>query len=167
MLIIIFSGIALLLSFFIHVLWWRKKMPLNTTSTLLFIFFGTLIGAIFLFACYAKTLVRAQFPEVLQFLMLYSSCALVYIILYSAIEQQSPTLAIIDYINQHGENGCDNQSLNRYLNASQELEKRLMLMEQGKWITLTNQGWQLTKKGIRIAQIFEVAAIIFGLNKGG
>ncbi len=142
-------------------------MPPNTTSALLFIFFGILIFSIIGYIWLSETPIILQLGEMIRFILLYTSCTLVYIILYSAIEQQSPTLAIINYINQHGKSGCDDQSLNKYLNASEGIEQRLSVIVQSGWIQSTESGWRLTKKGFRIAYIFEYAATIFGLNKGG
>tara|TARA_R110000868_G_scaffold69306_11_gene204266 strand:+ start:615 stop:995 length:381 start_codon:yes stop_codon:yes gene_type:complete len=103
----------------------------------------------------------------ISFIILYSSSSLVYIILYSAIEQESPTLAIVNFINQTGNSSHDIQSLNTHFNASNEIKNRLTIMEQTGWLTLNGSSWSLTEKGRNIATIFEYAARIFGLNKGG
>lgn len=148
-------------------MWWRKNLPCQPTRALLFIFFGSFIVSLFIYCFFTKTFTILEFQKIIQFLLFYGSSALVYIILYSAIEQQSPTLAIIYYIVQSGKKGCDAELLKQHLNASNEIKIRLTLIEKSGWIFLSNKGWQLTEKGYQMAHLFKYAAIIFGLNKGG
>lgn len=162
MILILTFGL-LFLSFAIHVLWWRVRMPARTTNALLLVFFCMPFIVVYGFhlqAAYTHT-------DMIRMGLLYTSCSLVYIILYSAIEQQSPTLRIIHFINHQGKSGCNNQSLISHLQANDEIKKRLELMEQGGWITPVQNRWQLTKKGWRIAFLFENTAAIFGIKSGG
>jgi hypothetical protein len=154
-------------SFAIHVLWWKTKMPLRSTAALLSVFFGVLLIALLAYGIWVPALVIAQLPQVFSFILLYSSGSLCYIILYSAIEQESPTLAIVDFINAQGNSGRDIHALNISFNASAEIKSRLTLMEQTGWLAFDGLSWSLTNKGRKIACIFESAATIFGLNKGG
>lgn len=157
---ILFTAVALLFfAFMTHIVWWRVKRPAHTTSALLLLFIGFFIIAI--------SALSLSFIEVMRLGLLYISCALSYIILYSAIEQQSPTLAMIHYIDLHGEKGCDDESLAHSLCTKSEIMKRLTLMEQSDWLLQKNMRWYLTKKGRRLAYLFDYAAKLFGLKIGG
>ena len=90
-----------------------------------------------------------------------------YIILYSAIDQQSPTMAIIHFLNRQGENGSDIETLIYQVCPANEINVRLQLMEDGGWIISYGHGWKLTNKGLLIAKLFENTAGIFGLKNGG
>lgn len=162
--IILFGAALFCFSFAIHVLWWRISMPVRTTGALLKIFFASLAIALTIYALTADTI---SMPEIMQFSLLYGSSALVYIILYSAIEQESPTLAIVSYISQQGAERQSEQSLNQIFNGSHEIRQRLMLMQQTGWLNFDGRNWSLTEKGRRIARLFEYGAVMFGLNKGG
>jgi len=165
--ILLLTSLLLLLSFTLHLIWWRKKMPIQTTKILLCVFFGMLILSITIYCSVHTSWIALSFSEIMRFILLYSSCAFVYIILYSAIEQQSPTLAILHYIDSRGIHGCDGKSLVHYLSTLEEVKQRLFRMEQGEWIILMQGNWCLTKKGRYIAYLFECAAVFFRLGKGG
>ena len=165
---ILFNTLLLfLLSFLIHVLWWRTKMPVQTTRALLLVFFGVPVIVFSVFFWVFSPAIPLLFPEMFRLVLLYSSLVFVYRILFSNVESQSPTLAIVHTIAAHGKGGCDDASLALHLNTSDEIMKRLMLMEQGGWIVSEGIDWQLTGKGRCIAGLFECASSIFGLNKGG
>lgn len=164
MIIIICLGM-LLLSFIIHLLWWRIKMPSRTTGMLLLIFLS--VPAILFALGLSRYITPDTTYSLSRLLLLYSTCSLVYVILYSAIEQQSPTLGMVSFINKHSERGCDDEALMLFLNAGEEIKKRLNLMQQSGWVIQQGQRWHLTKNGKRIAQLFQAAASIFGIKRGG
>ncbi len=157
-------AVALLsLSFATHLFLWRCKVPKHATSTLLLIFF--IVPLIFCLITNAATMLPLF--DILRLALLYFGCTLVYIILYSAIEQQSPTLSIIFCIKNHGITGCSDDALIQYLSADNVIKERLYLMNKEGWLKDSDKGWQLTKKGHRIAHLFDYTANIFCLGYGG
>ena len=157
----------LLVAFLIHVLWWRIHMPKNTSLVLLVFFFSFMLISLAFFHFIEHEAVSTKFKEV-QFIMLYMSYALVYIILYSAIEQQSPTLAIVHYIHLCDSDGCDSLSLYEVLSANNQITNRLALIERSGWIMKNSRGnLCLLAKGKQVAGVFNLASLIFGLKKGG
>lgn len=167
MLLLAIAGMLLFLAFMLHVLWWRIKFPVHTTNTLLLVFFATPLFIYVVYIYLFPTLVLFTISDIVRLILFYGSCALVYIILYSAIQQQSPTLAMVLYLYSKGKTGCDEDSLILYLSATNEIQKRFSLMEQGKWIFSLDETWYLTKKGLRAANFFEYSALVFGLKVGG
>lgn len=165
--ILILAGVLLFLSFIVHMLWWRNSRPVRTTSALLIVFLSVPVVTIGVSFFLSTSIHLLQALEVFRLVLFYISYTLVYIVLYSAIEQESPTLAIIHYIKRQGGGGCDESTLVQHLRASEVIEKRFALMAQGGWIMPTGVKWHLTKKGACIACIFENAATFFGLKTGG
>lgn len=158
--------ILLILSFTVHLLWWRIKMPTHTTGVLLLIFFAMPIAyAIYLF-CFEHAITLSLYEHT-RLILLYVSCSFIYVIVYSAIEQQSPTLGMVSFIDQHHALGCTDNALMDFLNVDDEIKKRLSLMARSGWLTYKKDRWYLTKSGRRIARIFQCAASIFGLKRGG
>ncbi len=165
---VLFTCALLFISFFAHLLWWHVKMPVRTSRALLLIF---LVVPIITFSI-CKLLgfpftLSMSLPEIVSLFLFYTSCTLVYICLYSAIEQHSPTLTIITHIDEHGESGCEDNCVVQHLNPNEEIHKRLSIMKQVGWIQETVNNYILTKRGKRIATIFGYGATIFGLKKGG
>ena len=164
--LILFTCGLLLLSFLIHIFWWQISMPKQTSFFLLIIFFLTPLITAPLYISFVK-LYLTNSPEVFSLILLYVSCALVYISLYSAIEQHSPTLNIITYINKKGHEGCQDNELIEYLNPQEEINTRLAIMVQVGWIKRYLNQYFLTKRGKQVALIFSVGALIMGIEKGG
>ena len=167
MIIIVFCIFLLLQSFMVHLIYWRMSVPTHATRALLKIFFFCPFLFLSVYYLIAADPIYFSLSDIFRLFMLYVSCALVYIILYSAIELQSPTLAIVHYISLHGSEGCESKKLFAHLDADEEIKKRIGLMHQGGWIDLMNNHWGLTEKGQRMASLFENAAFVFGLRTGG
>ncbi len=164
---ILMDGLSLLfVAFITHVIIWRYKKPIAVNRALLIIFFT--LPIVLLPAQSFLLEVHYSLPELASLVLLYVSCALVYIILYSAIEMQSPTLAIIDLINQSKNKGCTDDELQQYLAVENAIQMRLSAMQQNDWIASHKEAsWQLTKKGRQIGRVFALGATIFGLTQGG
>lgn len=155
----------LLFSFFMHILCWRVKMPARSSSGLLMIFLLTPLLSMAIFSnFYTFDII---FPDAFGVTLFYVSCMLVYICLYSAIEQHSPTLSIITHIEKHGDDGCDNECILKHIKLGEEIDKRLIAMSEAGWIAQNNGNCVLTRHGYHIATIFNIGAQILGFEKGG
>jgi len=164
--ILITAAVLLLMTFIMHIIWWRLRLPKNAFMALLSLFGSVLIG-FSLYGYFHLAILAISIYQLTEFILLYASCALVYIILYSAIEQQSPTLLIIDYLRQFGANGCEEASLYSYIRPEDEMTKRLLLMEQSGLVKIINDCSILSPKGERMAALFYYGARLFGLKSGG
>jgi hypothetical protein len=99
--------------------------------------------------------------------LFYVSCSLVYICIYSAIEIPSPTLAIVSLIAKSGAAGCPEGRLAEVMAQADDLDRRIRAMETGLLIVFDDGQYRLTRKGRRIATLFEFGSVIFGLPLGG
>ncbi len=159
---ILITGFLLLATFLIHVFWWRVNMPVRTIVALLSLFFSVML----MISIIAYTQ-HVPLDRIVQFALFYFSSALVYIILYTAIEHQSPTLCIIDKLHSAGKAGCAEAELYRALAVTEETERRLQSLENSHWVAIKEDRIFLTQKGELIARVFHCTARLFGLNLGG
>jgi hypothetical protein len=164
--VVLASGLLLGSSLLVHLVWWRISLPKRQTRALLVIFAlvpvivavisGALLPSVHLSGAQA-TLVG----------LCDASCALTYIALYSAIEQQSPTLAIVSRLAAAGEAGCSEDELRLSFGQELPMANRLALMEQSAWLHADGDSLVLTDEGRFFARLFDRAANVFGLAKGG
>lgn len=140
-------------------------MPVKTSRALLIIFFSMPIIVVSIYYLIQPFTLPA--PEIFSLVLLYTSCSLVYISLYSAIEQRSPTLSILSQINSFGEIGCEENQIIEKLKPADEIEKRIAVMTDVGWLLNRESHYFLTSKGSRIARIFNMGALIMGIGKGG
>ena len=89
----------------------------------------------------------------------YVAFTLAYVVLYSAIEHQSPTLAIISQVAKDGSRGCASADLYAHFAREDPMSNRIEAMELGGYVQLDED--------VRYAQLFEYAGGLFGLAKGG
>jgi hypothetical protein len=160
-------GIALLMSsFFAHLALWRVRMPQRPIIALLGIFAAFPVLAVSAAAA-AGMLSTLALHESLRVAIFYTSCSLVYVAVYSAIEVQSPTLAIVSYVAARGNAGCSDAEIAGFLMAGDSLAERLHLMEAGAAISISADQCRLTPSGLFWARLFEHASGLFGLPLGG
>lgn len=93
-----------------HLFVWRVRMPQHHTRALLIIFALILCGAIpFLLG------LPFGWPDRLRIVLLYLGASLCYVITYSAIEGDSPTLSLMRLLEQKGEAGISATEVNKFL----------------------------------------------------
>jgi hypothetical protein len=95
----------LAVAFAVHVVVWRLRVPARQGRALVAVF-GVVGVAGFLFASFVGPFDLSARPLMLPVaVMTYVGCALVYLILFSAIEADSPTLTILGMIRRAGSMG--------------------------------------------------------------
>jgi hypothetical protein len=165
-----FSGPALLtISFVVHLIIWRVYMPKRPILALLGIFAGTPVLAISIFAVTRSSIELTGLPlsSALRVFLFYLSSSMVYICLYSAIEVQSPSLAIVSYIASCGSMGCSQAELVDSTAGKDRVMERIGLMETWGIISISQEQCRLTREGRLWAALFECASRIFALPLGG
>src|SRR5689334_25439329 len=93
---------VLLVALAIHFIAWRVRVPRRATKTLMAIAAGGLLVVL----CIGWRWTPAfGWEEVLYASSLYGAIAVCYILTYTAIEGDSPTLSLVHYIAASGESG--------------------------------------------------------------
>ena len=165
---VLLTGIALLLiSFCSQLLLWRLWIPARQIRALLVIFLLVPLLAVAgaLIAGVPAFLAALTAPEITRLVIFYVSCSLVYVVLYSAIEEKSPTLSIVSYVARKGE--CSEADLFGQFGKGSELSQRIELLTLSKLVECDDAGYRLTPGGRRFATLFDAANRLFGLELGG
>ena len=165
---VLLVGAALLsMLFCAQLLLWRLWRPVRQIRALLIVFvLAPLIGLAGLFLAGRPHGVAAlSDADFVRIILFYVSCSLAYIILYSAIEERSPTLTILAYVAEKRE--CSEAELFARFGKGDELAGRLVLLIQSQLVGCSGDICRLTKSGRRFAQLFEAASRLFGLESGG
>ncbi len=170
---LIYGSILVASAFALHVIIWRIHLPKRQTKTLLLLFFGVLsCGSLFLLIYAAEITIFGLHPpdtvlDFFQIWLYFISLTLAYMITYSAIEADSPSLLIILKIAEAGETGFDKNILNHELDDSVLILPRLNDLLVDKMAVLEEGKYRLKLKGILLARLFTFYRNIMRLEKGG
>ena len=132
----VFVGIALLLGtlFAVHLVWWRIALPRRQRPVLLGLF---LIGGLALAPIVALLLGwlgfgALSFVQWLNVGLAVLAFALAYVVTYSALEADSPTLSLVRHIASSGADGVREEELREFMASRPFVGARLSaLVEEG------------------------------------
>jgi hypothetical protein len=156
----------LLASFAVHVLVWRVRLPRNQSGVLLLIFIlvpvflGTLMG----------TAGRHHWgPEILGWdwagiLVFQGGATLSYLVVYTGIEEESPSLVIFRALHQNPEQGCARSELALLITEERFMRSRLQSLRSGGFVEPAPGGYRLTRRGRRTARAATILASIFNIR---
>ena len=127
MLVLLIGTGMFALAFAVHVLLWRVRTPRRQLWTLIMLFLlVSLIGsALLLWFGAADALIPA---ELVLALVLFGSYCAIYLILFSALEADSPTLTIIGLIERSGKSGISREDLSRAMATRAYIPTRVQQM---------------------------------------
>jgi hypothetical protein len=156
-------------AFLLHIVLWQARRPRSHTAALLAIFLGALPAALLLGA-----LVPALRPlaphtawEYLLVCEFHVALALGYIVLYSAVEGDSPSCQIVTAVAASGAPGQARADLARVIDNESVLLVRVRAMEREKMVTEADGALSLTSGGRALARVYLAVEVIFGLPRGG
>ena len=161
-----------LLGFLMHVVVWRVRVPRRQTRALLAIFLavlaaGTAVGAIAGAKLRGLVPVPAGVAEWSAAALLTVSLALAYVISHSALEAESPTLAIIRMIVRAGASGLPRQRLHDGMDDQVLVIPRLDDLVRDGMVELRGDTYRLLPKGRRFVTVFLVFRRLLGIGRGG
>jgi hypothetical protein len=162
---VLFTGTALLAAaFFLHVLIWRVHRPSRQIPSLLAWFVVFFVLAVSVLAWLGWRLTSWEFATVSLF---YGALAVAYVVLYSAIEEDSPSMSLVRDIAVAGPGGRTREELNEVLGRSQIVERRISAMLRDGMVVSDGDRLRLSPKGDRVARILALAAAVMNLDLGG
>jgi hypothetical protein len=146
---------------------WRIFIPGRQIRTLLVIFFVVplIVFGVLQIAGTPTILATLSAAGIVRLGIFYVSCALMYIVLFSAIEEQSPTLAIISYVAERSR--CTATDLVHRFGRGRELSQRIELLTRSEFVRRDGDRYRLAPSGHRFAKLFDAANRLFGLESGG
>jgi len=161
--ILIYGMVIFISAFLLQLVIWRIKLPKRQTIAILLIYMLTLILGL-LFGI-AKGLVIVELFHISIFVI---SLTFAYILIYPAIEVDSPSLVMIMAIADCGKAGLQIERFYQLLSDDLLVIPRLNDLYRDKLAYLDNDKYRLTKKGILFALIFINFRKLFKINlKGG
>lgn len=166
------SVVFLSVAFLLHLVIWKIHLPTRQTRALLLIFFGTLmVGLLCLWGMkifLPSRMIPALFPQYLHIALFVMAFTLAYLITYSAIEADSPSLVMMLAIADAGPDGLPKVHFEQRMTDELLVLPRIRDLVRDKMVTLANGKYVLTPKGKRFALIFIVYRRILGIaEKGG
>jgi hypothetical protein len=163
---LLLAGIALFtLLMAVHLVVWRIRLPARQTRALLVIFLGLLPAGLLAVHLLNPALFGPW--QCVHLALFHVAMSLTYVILYSAIEQESPSLAMVQFVDRAGTRGRSRQEFQRLINDELLVGNRLNNMVRAGWVQENGSSYRLTAKGRRLAWLFISAARLLGLEEGG
>lgn len=171
--VLLYEAVILFLALLIHFVIWKIHLPeKNHTIVLLRVFFWVFICGIGFFEIAPDVSILGINPpsglkEILQLFLLHSSLTLAYIISYSAVEVDSPSLYMVLTIEKAASSGLNKEKLYALMNDAYLVEPRIKDLVEDKMISNERGVYKLTPKGVMLANLFITVRKILDLPKGG
>lgn len=161
--VLIWGAVFLVITFFLHLLIWRLRLPKNPIKTLLFLFSSVIGLGIFFLSTYSL----CSFTQYLHIILLFLSVALAYLILYSAIEADSPSLLIVMHIAKAGKAGLPENALKEALGDNLLIEPRLKDLVCARLADFDGKIYKINHNGKFFMLPVRLFRAFLGLKKGG
>lgn len=158
--VLLWGLIFFALAFLIHFIIWKVHSPKSQIKVLLQIFFGTLIiGSIGLwsFAVHLKNLgfyTPDTLPEFIHISLFFISLTLAYIVTYTAVEVDSPSMVMVMQIDNAGPDGLEKMAFTRTMTDDILVKPRIRDLVTAKIAYKDDNKYRLTPKGVLLARIF-------------
>ena len=171
---VLFYGIILFsLAFIMHFVIWKIHLPQkNHTLVLLKIFFGCFLFGILISETtknipFLEIIHFQKIPEYLQLFLFYASLTLAYIVTYSAVEVDSPSLTMLINISKATQDGLDSERLNASMTDEFLVKARIKDLFDDRMIYMDKGKYKLTSKAVFLVNIFIFFRKLLNAPKGG
>lgn len=170
-LIVAFAAVGT--AFALHLALWRIHLPRRQTRAILLLFFGTGGGTLALLPWLVASLpaLGLRSPPALEsylsLAVFITAATLSYMITYSAVEADSPSLVMALAVRGAGPSGLSIDDFHARLDETVLLEPRMRDLVRDGLCRLEGHRYSLTPKGWRMARIFLLHRRLLGLGKGG
>jgi hypothetical protein len=158
------TPLALLgIAWLVHAAWWRLRLPRRPLAALLTLFAIVPFGAAFAWLVLPfQFLAAAEIPGALA---LYSGAAACYLVVYTGVEQSSPTLVIVRALEGAIAEGCSSEDLAKLITDDLFVRPRLEALALDGLLASTASGWVLTPRGRRAARTASTIARLFCIQE--
>lgn len=162
---------TLLIAFVAHLVFWRLHLPKAQLKALILIFFlvwliaalSLLTGTINVFSQTGGLLLG-----IIYFSLIYWSAALSYIITYSAMEGDSPTLSLTRHLHRRGEKGVSHSEIDDFFRQRPFIGARVRALVSDRILIEESGGYRLRSgKYLFFHTILLYRRIVFGPVKAG
>lgn len=161
--ILVYGMLPFLVALFLHILIWKVWVPRKQAQALLLIFFS-ILAVIFVILPRILTLTVAEHIHTILF---FTSLVLAYIVTYSAIAVDSPSLLIEVKISNTKSAGMKEEDLRKVLTDELLVKPRIKDLLNEDMVIMDGDKYKLTEKGRLIIGIFIFYRKLLGCKKGG
>lgn len=141
--------ILIFLSLLINIIFWRIRLPNKQTISIFIIFI-----AVFLFFCLIhflnflpKNYTLKYFGEWIQIILFYFTFLFTYLIVYTSIENNSPSMKIIMQIYNSGKKGLNNSELNKVISNEEFIKTRIDSLLRSDLLLYRDNIFLISPKG--------------------
>jgi hypothetical protein len=170
---ILLSGLSLFfLAFGIHLVIWKVHLPHHQSRALLWTFFGTFSLGVICIPLFPQDgpwvwFIPHGFLELTHVFLMFLSLTLAYLITYSALEADSPSLVIIRMIAEAMPTGLAKQDLEKRLSDDILILPRIKDLLRDNLVVANGERLQLTPQGRFFIKLFVIVRTLLKAGKGG
>lgn len=150
-----------------HLALWRARRPLRHTRALLRIFALVLAGGLLLLRAGADGGGRTGLCELAPVALLFVSLALAYIVTYTAVQVDSPSLVMVLAVARAGERGVSRAELEAALTDDLLVTPRLDDLVRDEVATCRDGVYRLTGRGLPYLRLIRFWRRLMGLPEQG
>ena len=163
MLIFLATLVLFVLFFGIHLVVWRIRLPRRQFGSLLVIF-----GMVFISGLAAAAVSSISILNVLHIALFYTAASLCYMVLYSAIYQDSPTLSLMRFISENQADGRSVLEVVSFLAQRPFVKGRLAELVDSRLVREQNCKYVISGKGSLGFRFILAYRELYGpITKGG
>ncbi len=147
----------------LHVLWWRVSVPGHQMGALVAVFACAplLAGALWLAAGGPPVVMPQDLPAMALFYAGGFGC---YLIAYTGVEETSPSLAIMQALEESGPAGCVPAELSSVITDSNFIKPRIDALKRDGMLAPSGGGFVLTPRGRKAAGTSLLLSRIFNIQ---
>lgn len=163
------AGLAVVISLVAHLVIWRIRVPRSPTVTLLLIFVasGILVGLGWYLGIGDRRPSTPTMADFIGYWLAILATATAYACLYSAVEVDSPSLAIVKIILAAGPRGIETQALEKKFFELGFIRSRISHMVEDSFLTIRDETLFLKRPGRWLLTILDIYPNVVGRKKVG
>lgn len=154
-----------LLTLIIHFAWWRIRLPDNTLGTLFRLSLAGLVAV----TAVTGVLTGGSLSATLYALCLFGAAALCYLITYTAIDSDSPTLTLVAAMASRDGRGMTAAEIEDFVDSRPFVRSRVDQMARDGLLQLHRDGtYELTGTSLTALRLFDAyRRVVNRRSKGG
>lgn len=157
---------ALGAAWLLHILLWRVSLPKAQLKTLLIIFLS--VWVVVILVLWASGTALSGVLGFLYFSLIYWSAALCYVITYSAMEGDSPTLSLTRHLHLKGEEGVSHEEIEEFFRRRPFVGARVKALVADNVFIEEEGGYRLSPGSYLFFRvILGYRRVVFGPIKSG
>ena len=157
---------AIIVAWCLHLAAWRVRLPKSQLKALFLIFVS--VWAVVVAASLAAGWPIKAVVEFLYFSLIYWSAALCYMITYSAMEGDSPTLSLTRHLHRRGEKGISHEEIEDFFRQRPFVGARVKALVTDNVFIEEEGGYRLSAgRYLFIRVILGYRRVVFGPIKSG